>query len=537
MDAAHGAPYATTQAPMPVHATDATLNGMVTPNGEASLAWFEWGTTGNFGNTTTPVDVGSGTNVVRVSAPVSSLTFGGIYSFRLVVSNASGVARGAEQRFTTGQGVYGWGDEPLWRENLVPGGLSNVVAVSASGSQTLVLKNDGTVLSWGSGSMTNVPAGLSGIVAVSAGDTHSLALKSDGTVVAWGQGDKGQTNVPAGLTNVVAVAAGYHHSLALQADGHVAAWGFSQVVTNLPVLENIVAIGSGADIGVVLKNDGRVIAWGDNSLTGTNVPADLTNVSAFRFGFAHGLALKNDGTVRGWGYNISYQADPPAGLSNVICLGAGLNESFAVKADGTAVGWGANSAGQRQMPYGLSNIVAVAGAAGRCVLLCHPPLFVFTAPAKAVTTTNATLCGVVTPNGYATKAWFEWGTNNTYGQTTSPVDAGDGAMVVWVTNSISGLDPGRGYSFRIVASNALHVEYGAEHRLAAGMNVFGGGKPYAATNVVAISGTKAGSRSYALRTDGRLVPWSGGVPSGADQCGCGGGRQQPLPGYHRQRPG
>src|SRR5512139_3712656 len=67
-------PFATTQAPGPVTETTATLNGMATPNGSPTVAWFEWGTNSSYGQTTTPVDVGSGFGVVHLSVPITGLT-------------------------------------------------------------------------------------------------------------------------------------------------------------------------------------------------------------------------------------------------------------------------------------------------------------------------------------------------------------------------------------------------------------------------------------------------------------------------------
>src|SRR5205814_290424 len=83
-----------------------------------------------------------------------------------------------------------------------PNGLSNVVALAAGSIQSLALKSDGSVVSWGSGSsgVTNVPPGLGDVVAIAGGAQHCLALRRDGTVVAWGNNASGQTNVPSWLT-------------------------------------------------------------------------------------------------------------------------------------------------------------------------------------------------------------------------------------------------------------------------------------------------------------------------------------------------
>jgi hypothetical protein len=140
-------PLAATQPATLITSTSATLNGMAVPNGEACVAWFEWGARGGYGQATSPVAVGNGSGVVRVSAGISGLTNAGVYQFRLVVSNATGVARGAAQVFTTGKPVTIWGGY-YPGATPVPSGLSDIVAAAAGEYQSLALKTDGTVAHW-----------------------------------------------------------------------------------------------------------------------------------------------------------------------------------------------------------------------------------------------------------------------------------------------------------------------------------------------------------------------------------------------------
>ena len=101
-----------------------------------------------------------------------------------------------------------------------------VVIFLLLGSSTNVMAQQSTVIAlrW---SPEIVPSGLSGVVAISAGESHNLALKNDGTVVAWGNNDQGQSTVPSGLSGVVAISAGSYHSLALKNDGTVVTWGYA----------------------------------------------------------------------------------------------------------------------------------------------------------------------------------------------------------------------------------------------------------------------------------------------------------------------
>ena len=55
---------------------------------------------------------------------------------------------------------------------------------------------------------TNVPPGLSNVVAIAGGAHHSLAVKQDGTVVVWGSIASVPVPIPVGF-EVVAIAAGF----------------------------------------------------------------------------------------------------------------------------------------------------------------------------------------------------------------------------------------------------------------------------------------------------------------------------------------
>ena len=262
--------------------------------------------------------------------------------------------------------VVAWGSN-LEGQTDIPAGLNDVTAISAGGSHSLALKNDGTVVAWGCVNLDNVPCtvpvGLSGVTAISAGGYHNLVLKNDGTVVAWGLDGNGQTDVPDGLSGVIAVAAGGWHSLALKGDGTVVAWGYDFYgQTDVPDgLSGVIAVEAGTYHSLALKADGTVVAWGNNFYGQTGVPADLTGVSAISAGGYHNLALKGDGTVIAWGYSDYHQTDVPVGLSGVKAISVGALHSLALKNDGTVVAWGYNQMYQSTVPAGLSGVTAIAG--------------------------------------------------------------------------------------------------------------------------------------------------------------------------------
>lgn len=371
-------PFAFTQPAQAVTGASAQLNGMATPNGLASMAWFEWGTNTSYGNQTPPVSVGSGFSVVYTSNQIGALTINVPYHYRLVVSNALAVVHGFDQILDEAY-VVGWGADYLGQIDIPPG-LSNAVAIAGAYDHSLALRNNETVLGWGDNTFnqTNVPAGLTNALAIAGGQYYSMALTNGGSVISWGADPGGRyTNVPPGLGNVVMIAGGTYASFALQSVGTVVAWGgnfFS--VTNPPIgLSNIVEVAGGSYHAVAIRNDGTLVAWGDNSSDQTTIPATATNVVQIACGDFHSVALRGDGTVVSWGDNSSGQTNVPAGLSNVVAVAAGGFHSLALKSDGSIVGWGDNSSGQISVPLGLTNVVAISAGYFHNLALTPVPFF------------------------------------------------------------------------------------------------------------------------------------------------------------------
>jgi len=79
----------------------AIFNGLVNPNGSSTSAWFEWGTTTEYGQTTSSTNVGSESSPVPYNHQISSLSCGTTYHFRVVANNAGGTANGSDCLFTT----------------------------------------------------------------------------------------------------------------------------------------------------------------------------------------------------------------------------------------------------------------------------------------------------------------------------------------------------------------------------------------------------------------------------------------------------
>jgi Ca2+-binding RTX toxin-like protein len=94
------APSAVTGSAGSVTTTSATLTGAVDPNGRETTWFFEYGTSAGYGAKTTARSAGAG-GTVDVSAPVSGLSTGKTYHYRLVATSDAGTARGADHTFAT----------------------------------------------------------------------------------------------------------------------------------------------------------------------------------------------------------------------------------------------------------------------------------------------------------------------------------------------------------------------------------------------------------------------------------------------------
>jgi len=77
------------------------LSGSADPAGSSATAFFEYGSTANYGSTTAATALGSGSAPVALIANVSGLSSGTTYHYRLVVQSGGGIAATGDAIFTT----------------------------------------------------------------------------------------------------------------------------------------------------------------------------------------------------------------------------------------------------------------------------------------------------------------------------------------------------------------------------------------------------------------------------------------------------
>ena len=170
--ATSSAPVAVTGAATSVSLTSAVLNGTVDPNGRATTWYFEYGTSTGYGSKTAEKSAGSGSSTVSFSAPVSGLTRGRVYHYRLVATSDAGTSRGADQSFST-RSVPTVVTEPA--SSIAPTSAQLNGTVTANGQATTWYFEYGTSTSYGSKTAAKSAGSGTSTVKVSASLTRLRA--------------------------------------------------------------------------------------------------------------------------------------------------------------------------------------------------------------------------------------------------------------------------------------------------------------------------------------------------------------------------
>jgi alpha-tubulin suppressor-like RCC1 family protein len=272
------------------------------------------------------------------------------------------------------------------------GAARHAVAIAAGTTHTCALLDDGTVRCWGLGSSgqlgygntstigdNETPGSVGTVdlgagrhaVAISAGGSHTCALLDDGTLRCWGLGSSGQLGYvntktigddetpgsvgPLSLGNSAkGISTGSSHTCATLTDGTIRCWG----------------IGTNGRLG-----------YGNTSTIGDNeAPSSAGAVSAGRsavwpsVGGSHSCAAFDNGTVKCWGLAASGQlgyADTkdigddelPSSVGavdiglgrRVLNMSAGENHTCATMDNATVRCWGLNANGQ--LGYGNTTTI------------------------------------------------------------------------------------------------------------------------------------------------------------------------------------
>lgn len=252
------------------------------------------------------------------------------------------------------------------------GFISDATAVSAGSGYTVILRKDGTVWACGRndyGQLSNNSkkdsstfvqmqynsdsgtAAVTDVAAIAAGRSHTVVLKKDGTVWACGLNDHGQlgdsstvsrtTLVPmqdsssSAMKDVTAIAVGTSHTVILKKDGTVWACGYNA----LGQLGN----NSTTDSSTFVQMQYR---------SGYSTTAAVTDATAIAAGSYHTVILR-DGAAWACGSNNFYQLgngsqtvtssstlvqmkDNNGSITDATAIAAGSNHTVVLRAGGTA---------------------------------------------------------------------------------------------------------------------------------------------------------------------------------------------------------
>jgi phosphodiesterase/alkaline phosphatase D-like protein len=130
-----------------------------------------------------------------------------------------------------------------------------------------------------------------------------------------------------------------------------------------------------------------------------------------------------------------------------------------------------------------------------------PPPAAVTGAASDVTPTAATVAGSVDPNGLSTTWFVEFGTSTSYGTRTDTGTIAGGTAAVPVTVRLTGLQPGRTYHYRVVATTEAGTSRGADRTFVTIA------PPTARTDPATLIGPTSARLNGAVNPGGRATSW------------------------------
>jgi alpha-tubulin suppressor-like RCC1 family protein len=380
--------------------------------------------------------------------------------------------------------------------------------VTSGDSHGLAIRRDGTLWAWGSNwdgrlglgntSNQNIPMQVGTATTwakVACRSSHTMAIRSDGTLWAWGW-DTGQLGVadltlpnrawprlspqsisfpqlaslevgesvelqaragsglpvtytvvgPAAISGSTLTATGLGTVIVTADQDGDTTWTYAQPVSHeVSVTPSMPKIAVEQPAGTNLVNGVSTIDFGSSPL-GTPVTRTLRVINA------GSGTLEISGLVVPAGYEITGGITPfslTAGNSRDLdmrLLANTLPGSFG----GSLTLMSNDSAGNGVFAIGVTGIV------DRLVVTTQEP--------GPVSETEAILRGSVETFGVSTQAWFEYGTSDNYGRSTAIQELGAGTTPLSAT--LTGLEPGTTYHYRLVARNDLITVYGTPMTLA-----------------------------------------------------------------------
>lgn len=256
----------------------------------------------------------------------------------------------------------------------VPVDATNIVRLVQDPQHVLAQRKDGSLVTWGSGAITNLPAGLPRFKSFKAGRVFDFGLTEDGTVVGWSGEAQSQTNIPPAAAKALDLAVGQSGKVTvIRPDGEPVTWssqglkegamfpeatGLSRVATAIDGISY-----EPADVGI--RRDGRPVVWiGPGTFSNFESPSPATNLVAVSVSTGWAAFLDGAGGVSTSPRNL--HVPRPEGVSNIVAVSAAGIHVLALRNDGRIVAWGKVLNGLTQatdltnVPPYLTNVIAIA---------------------------------------------------------------------------------------------------------------------------------------------------------------------------------
>ncbi|MDA8568476.1 hypothetical protein N9L15_04235, partial [Euryarchaeota archaeon] len=327
-------------------------NGTVSCWGRNNFGQLGDGTTTDRGTPTQTSSLGTGRTAIAISS--------GTFHSCALLDNGSVLCWGSNWNGQLGDGTTTHRNSPTLTSSFGVG--RTAIAISAKGSHTCALLDDGSVTCWGYNEQgqlgdgtnidRNIPTPTSSLgtgrtaVTISSGVFHSCAILDDDSVSCWGSNSNGQLgdgtttnrNIPTQISsfgigiNALAISSGTFHTCAILDNGSVNCWGYNNLgqlgdgtttdrniptqTSNFGTGRTAVVISTGRFHTCAILDNGSVSCWGknaegqlgDGTTTNRNSPTLTSNLGTDRTAVAitndnHNCAVLDNSTLSCWGTN------------------------------------------------------------------------------------------------------------------------------------------------------------------------------------------------------------------------------------------
>ncbi len=219
--------------------------------------------------------------------------------------------------------------------------------------------------------------------------------------------------------------------------------------------------------------------------------------------------------LRTVGLTVAYSSDTNAIYSGITNAAASWNGTSPMFLTAQAVVWSISPAQLQALASRLDPNKYVLVRPDHLFLLYNQVYgypSAMTRQAFGITATSATFQDFVNPNGTNAGAWFQWGTNSSYGSATVVTNM-FGNSGRFINATLNSLASGTTYHYRVVITNSLQKVFGADKVFTTGGRLKAWGDdsfgqtnvPAGLTNVIGVS--CGANHGLVLKNDGTVTAW------------------------------